>query len=62
MYLYATQARFAVPVPHNVTAAEAQLFSDHMVRPIRLRVVNVLKHWIERHYHDFNADERLQVG
>ena len=51
-----------MPVPHNVTAAEALLFSDHMVRPIRLRVVNVLKHWIERHYHDFNADERLQVG
>jgi len=34
-------------------------FQDTMQRPIRLRVFNVLKHWILNHYYDFSVDNNL---
>ena len=56
------RGRFDVPMPHNVTAAELATFYRRMVVPIRLRVVNVIKHWLRRHAYDFEGDPKLRAA
>ena len=40
------RARFDVPEPPCLTPSELSSFHADVVRPIRLRVINVLKHWL----------------
>jgi len=55
------QVRFAVLVDwEELDSFDPEMFEQKTVRPIRLRVVNVLKQWVDKHYYDFDADERLQ--
>ena len=48
------KARFAVS-----GSAQSSMDDDVALR-IRLRVVNLLKRWVDRHYYDFDADPGLQ--
>lgn len=50
------KARFAVT---RLSQSAEQNNQDVSLR-IRLRVVNILKRWVDRHYYDFEADPRLQ--
>jgi len=52
--------RFAVPEPTCATEEARADFNKQVALPIRLRVVNILKHWVDRHYYDFDADQLLQ--
>jgi len=54
------RARFAVPLPHNVSEAEVALFHSCVVKPIRLRVLNVTKHWLKHYRFDFDKDSALR--
>jgi len=54
------RSRFAVPLPHNVTDAELALFHTCVVKPVRLRVINVTKHWLKLHRYDFDTDGALR--
>jgi len=51
--------RFNIQPPPFITADDMKRFQDTMQKPIRLRVFNVLKHWIQHHYYDFEVDINL---
>ena len=43
--------RYAVPIPEGVNMPD---FLKNVQQPIRLRVCNVIKQWVERYFFDFN--------
>eukprot|EP00735_Rhodelphis_limneticus_P013211 TRINITY_DN677_c0_g1::TRINITY_DN677_c0_g1_i1::g.28801::m.28801 TRINITY_DN677_c0_g1::TRINITY_DN677_c0_g1_i1::g.28801 ORF type:complete len:859 (-),score=212.78,sp/Q54PQ4/GEFA_DICDI/36.55/4e-93,sp/Q54PQ4/GEFA_DICDI/47.37/8e-07,RasGEF/PF00617.14/6.1e+03,RasGEF/PF00617.14/7.7e-55,RasGEF_N/PF00618.15/1.6e-23 TRINITY_DN677_c0_g1_i1:289-2865(-) len=48
--------RFEVPVPASVSGdKEVSVWKTRVQQPIQLRVVNVLKTWIQTSFHHFNA-------
>jgi hypothetical protein len=49
--------RYQVPVQAGLKEDER----EKMVRLIQLRVINVIKHWLEHHYADFNHELNEQV-
>lgn len=51
--------RFDTPVPINCLQEDLQRFKEQRLTPIRLRVANVLKNWIDKHFHDFMEDRSL---
>ena len=51
--------RFIVPTPHNLSPMEIDYFERMKTIPIHLRVVNVLKHWVEKYFYDFENDPDL---
>lgn len=53
--------RYKVPTPRSsaADAAKVKLFARKIAGPIRSRVINVIKHWLEHHYEDFRANAVL---
>ena len=55
--------RYKVPQQEQSSApsakAIAKQFHRTFVIPVKIRVVNVLKHWVEKHYYDFEASPAL---
>ena len=47
--------RYRVPEPNLQDKNKVRLFNRKIAGPIRLRVVNVLKQWIDKHYSDFKV-------
>jgi len=52
-------ARFNMPVPKMATSQETEEFKKNILKPVRLRVYNVLKNWVGTHSHDFLEDPLL---
>jgi len=50
--------RFNIQPPPNLTPEEAHEFNEKKLIPIRLRVTNVLKTWVETYFEDFD-DQKL---
>lgn len=53
-------ARFKMPQPKDKSPENLDKYNTKMLVPVRLRVVNVLKTWIDKHYYDFEADAELK--
>eukprot|EP00040_Diaphanoeca_grandis_P021301 m.113455 g.113455 ORF g.113455 m.113455 type:complete len:1196 (-) comp28272_c0_seq1:23-3610(-) len=51
--------RYRISEPNSADKTKMRLFSRKIAIPIKLRVVNVLKQWIEKHYDDFVDDHSL---
>ncbi|PWN26071.1 hypothetical protein BDZ90DRAFT_233656 [Jaminaea rosea] len=52
-------ARFKIPPPSGLTPEEHQLWAERKQIPIRLRVFNVLKSWLEAFFYEGEDDEHL---
>jgi hypothetical protein len=52
--------RYNVPPPRDKSPESLQKYKTKMQTPIILRVVNVLKGWIDKHYYDFENDPELK--
>jgi hypothetical protein len=50
-----------MPTPDYIAADEKELkvFQNVIVKPVRLRVFNVLKKWIDEHWYDFEGQPEL---
>jgi len=46
--------------PRNLSKEQFDTFYKTKVIPTRLRVINVFKSWIDKHYEDFENDEQLE--
>eukprot|EP01117_Protostelium_nocturnum_P009844 TRINITY_DN3510_c0_g1_i1.p1 TRINITY_DN3510_c0_g1~~TRINITY_DN3510_c0_g1_i1.p1 ORF type:complete len:948 (+),score=371.20 TRINITY_DN3510_c0_g1_i1:310-3153(+) len=49
--------RFDVPEPLNMDNSEKEVYQNGVVKPIRLRVFNVIKMWVENYWNDFRDKE-----
>eukprot|EP01102_Stenamoeba_stenopodia_P023215 TRINITY_DN9920_c0_g1_i2.p1 TRINITY_DN9920_c0_g1~~TRINITY_DN9920_c0_g1_i2.p1 ORF type:complete len:887 (+),score=262.77 TRINITY_DN9920_c0_g1_i2:248-2908(+) len=58
-FLEKLQQRFQISPPPFIDDEDLKRFQETMQRPIRLRVFNVLKHWLTNHYYDFELDNQL---
>lgn len=58
-FLDKLQQRFQIAPPPFIDDEDLRRFQETMQRPIRLRVFNVLKHWLTNHYYDFELDNQL---
>jgi hypothetical protein len=58
-FLDKLQQRFQISPPPFIDDEDLKRFQETMQRPIRLRVFNVLKHWLTNHYYDFELDNQL---
>lgn len=48
--------RYMLPAPPG---SDPKTFETNVLRPVRLRVYNCLKHWIQKGFYDFVDDEQL---
>lgn len=57
-------AAYTQTAPAGLSEAEAQDHTENVLKPIRLRVFNVLKNWVEKHFYDFanNADLKAKLA
>lgn len=56
--------RFDLPYPPNSTPSEIQLFKKSRMAPIQIKVLGVIKYWVQEYYEDFcndSLDEHLQL-
>lgn len=51
--------RFNCPVPKNASEEEIEYFKTNIRRPVQLRVTNVVKNWVDKHYLDFQESKEL---
>jgi len=51
--------RYNMQVPKGLSYGELQEWKQNKQRPIRLRVINVLKHWLENYWRDFTNDAEM---
>eukprot|EP01102_Stenamoeba_stenopodia_P006360 TRINITY_DN1744_c0_g3_i1.p1 TRINITY_DN1744_c0_g3~~TRINITY_DN1744_c0_g3_i1.p1 ORF type:complete len:906 (-),score=236.37 TRINITY_DN1744_c0_g3_i1:10-2727(-) len=51
--------RYNIKPPSDCTGAHLEQWRQKKQKPIRLRVCNALKHWIERHFSDFIMEDEL---
>lgn len=58
--------RFDIPPPEAVYGGDAENMREDWKRyrkefeqPVRFRVINVLRHWVDQHYYDFERDPEL---
>ncbi|KAH9446107.1 hypothetical protein MJO29_012441 [Puccinia striiformis f. sp. tritici] len=52
--------RYHQPPPPNLLAEELQLWTDQKQKVIKIRVINVIRSWIESHLSDEDADSIIQ--
>ncbi|KAG2382126.1 hypothetical protein C9374_005918 [Naegleria lovaniensis] len=54
-------ARYNLPPPNakTITKSEFTKWQEEVLQQVRLRVTQVVKFWIENHYHDFENDSEL---
>lgn len=52
-------SRHFMPIPPNMTPGEIKIFVKMRLSPVQIKVVGVLKQWLEDHYSDFYDDENL---
>ncbi|KAI9793896.1 MAG: hypothetical protein M1816_007148 [Peltula sp. TS41687] len=53
--------RFSIQPPYGLAPDDYQLWVDKKQRPIRLRVVNILKKWVGNHWMESQDDESREV-
>lgn len=51
--------RYEVPEPPNATTEQSLRFRKNYITPVRLRVFNVFRQWVDKHYYDFENDTDL---
>jgi len=51
--------RFNYPTPKNASGQELEDFKEKIRRPVQLRVFNVVKNWVDKHYLDFQESKEL---
>jgi len=51
--------RYNVPPPKQTDAETKAKYDKMKLKPIRLRVFNAIKNWVEKHFYDFVADPEL---
>jgi len=51
--------RFQMLPPPFIDDDDLKKFQDNMQKPVRLRVFNVVKHWLTNHFYDFELDNTL---
>jgi hypothetical protein len=51
--------RFNYPTPKSATEEELDYFRQNIRRPVQLRVTNVVKNWVDKHYLDFQGSKEL---
>lgn len=61
-FLEKLRARFQIQPPPYIDEETLNKFVTTRQRPIRLKVVNVLKSWINHHYYDFELDSNLVLS
>ena len=52
-------ARSNLPVPENLSEEEVERFQKKVQQPVRLRVLNLLKSWVNQYTHDFVDDPQF---
>ena len=59
-FLKLLKDRFAVPEPDaSVPEDQRDAFKRKIVMPVRLRVLNVVKNWVDKHWNDFDENPQL---
>lgn len=53
-------ARFRIQEPPGLTLDEHEMWIEKKQRPIRFRVFNVLKSWLESHFHEDEDEEHMK--
>lgn len=51
--------RFNYPTPKSASEEELEYFRTQIRRPVQLRVTNVVKNWVDKHYLDFQESKEL---
>ncbi|XP_004349414.2 guanine nucleotide exchange factor [Capsaspora owczarzaki ATCC 30864] len=51
--------RYNVPEPVNVPQEQLLRFRKNYITPVRLRVFNVFRQWVDKHYYDFENNTDL---
>ena len=51
--------RFNYPTPKAANEEELEYFKLNIRRPVQLRVTNVVKNWVDKHYLDFQGSKEL---
>jgi hypothetical protein len=46
-------ARFNIPPPKDKSPENLKVYSETLQAPVGLRVLNIMKCWIDKHYYDF---------
>lgn len=51
--------RYYIPIPPNLTSAEMKTFIKRRMAPVQIKVLGVLKKWVEDHWTDFEQEDVL---
>ncbi|KAF9423163.1 hypothetical protein BGZ94_008390 [Podila epigama] len=54
--------RFTIVPPLGLDAEELEIWTEKKLTPIRLRVFNIIKSWLENYYLEDEADDREALG
>jgi len=52
--------RFNIPIPKKASAEQQEEFKEKVRRPVHLRVFNVIKNWVDKHFADFKDEVLLK--
>jgi len=53
--------RFKIPDIESKSREDLRRFEKGYVKPVQLRVLNVMRSWVEHHYYDFARDPELEA-
>lgn len=51
--------RYYMPVPKNLSYGELQEWKQNILKPVRLRLINFIKTWLEKYWKDFIDDNEM---